>query len=231
MTPSPAARCVRRRADRMRDCCSLYLALDQRPSQQAGPRRNAEARKVRVRRQRSCARIVRCRWTRSRRSDRVGGPITLLAVLGWRATSGDVRGTPITDQRTADGVGGGKLGRDRARLVVGCVGYRRGNHPVRRDAPSDVADQAEVQTLGMRPRALGGLRDGLKRFGAAMADPTVDYVTATLLIASERSSGVLHEQLSEAASVAREQVSVRERVDASRSRVGPHRRPSSSSPS
>ena len=76
----------------------------------------------------------------------------------------------------------------------------------------------EVETLAATA-SLGGLRNGLKRFGATMADPTVDYVTATLLIASERSSGVLHEQLSEAASVAREQVSVRERVDASRSRV------------
>jgi tight adherence protein B len=78
--------------------------------------------------------------------------------------------------------------------------------------------KAEVETLAATA-TLGGLRNGLKRFGAAMADPTVDYVTATLMIASERSSGVLHEQLSEAASVAREQVSVRERVDASRSRV------------
>jgi tight adherence protein B len=78
--------------------------------------------------------------------------------------------------------------------------------------------KGEVETLAATA-TLGGLRNGLKRFGAAMGDPTVDYVTATLMIASERSSGVLHEQLSEAASVAREQVSVRERVDASRSRV------------
>ena len=38
-------------------------------------------------------------------------------------------------------------------------------------------------------------------------------------IASERSSGVLHDQLSEAAVIAREQVSLRERVEASRSRM------------
>ena len=67
--------------------------------------------------------------------------------------------------------------------------------------------------------AMGGLREGLRRFGTELADPTVDYVCATLLIAAERSSGVLHEQLSEAAIVAREQVSVRERVEASRSRM------------
>lgn len=78
--------------------------------------------------------------------------------------------------------------------------------------------KAEIETLAATA-TLGGLRNGLKQFGAAMGDPTVDYVTATLMIASERSSGVLHEQLSEAASVAREQVSGRERVDASRSRV------------
>ena len=67
--------------------------------------------------------------------------------------------------------------------------------------------------------AMGGLREGLRRFGEELADPTVDYVTATLLIASERSSGVLHEQLSEAALVAREQVAVREQIEASRSRM------------
>lgn len=66
---------------------------------------------------------------------------------------------------------------------------------------------------------MGGLREGLRRFGQELADPTVDYVTATLQIASERSSGVLHDQLSEAAVIAREQVSLRERVEASRSRM------------
>jgi tight adherence protein B len=66
---------------------------------------------------------------------------------------------------------------------------------------------------------MGGLREGLRRFGEDLADPTVDYVTATLLIASERSSGVLHEQLSEAGLVAREQVAVREQIEASRSRM------------
>lgn len=67
--------------------------------------------------------------------------------------------------------------------------------------------------------AMGGLREGLRRFGEELADPTVDYVTATLLIAAERSSGVLHEQLTEAAVVARDQVSVREQIEASRSRM------------
>ena len=78
--------------------------------------------------------------------------------------------------------------------------------------------RSEVMALGATA-SVGGLRAGLRRFGEAMADPTVDYIAATLLIASERSSGLLHEQLSEAAEVAREQVSVRERVDASRSRM------------
>ena len=78
--------------------------------------------------------------------------------------------------------------------------------------------RAEVQALASSA-SMGGLRIGLQRFAASMADPTVDYVAATLVIASERSSGALHEQLSDAAEVAREQVSVRERVDASRSRM------------
>ena len=78
--------------------------------------------------------------------------------------------------------------------------------------------RTEVQALASIA-TMGGLRNGLRRFAEDMADPTVDYVAATLVIATERSSGVLHEQLSEAAEVAREQVSVRERVDASRSRL------------
>jgi tight adherence protein B len=78
--------------------------------------------------------------------------------------------------------------------------------------------RGEVQALASIA-VMGGLRNGLRRFAENMADPTVDYVAATLVIATERSSGVLHEQLTEAAEVAREQVSVRERVDASRSRL------------
>jgi Flp pilus assembly protein TadB len=77
---------------------------------------------------------------------------------------------------------------------------------------------AEVRSLAATS-GLGGLRQGLRRFADQMADPTVDYVTATLLIATERSSGALAEQLSKAAEVAREQVSARERIDASRSRM------------
>jgi tight adherence protein B len=64
-----------------------------------------------------------------------------------------------------------------------------------------------------------GLREGLRRLGEDLADPIGDYITAALLVASERPSGVVHMQLSEAASNARESVSVRERVEASRARM------------
>jgi tight adherence protein B len=64
-----------------------------------------------------------------------------------------------------------------------------------------------------------GLREGLRRLGEDLADPIGDYITAALLVASERPSGVVHTQLSEAASNARESVSVRERVEASRARM------------
>lgn len=64
-----------------------------------------------------------------------------------------------------------------------------------------------------------GLREGLRRLGEDLADPIADYVTAALLVASERPSGAVHAQLTEAASNARELVSVRERVEASRSRM------------
>ena len=64
-----------------------------------------------------------------------------------------------------------------------------------------------------------GLREGLRRLGEDLADPIADYVTAALLVASERPSGAVHAQLSEAATNARESVSVREQVEASRSRM------------
>ena len=64
-----------------------------------------------------------------------------------------------------------------------------------------------------------GLREGLRRLGEDFADPIADYVTAALLVASERPSGAVHAQLSEAASNARESVSIRERVEASRARM------------
>ena len=64
-----------------------------------------------------------------------------------------------------------------------------------------------------------GLREGLRRFGEDLADPIGDYIAASLLVASERPSGAVHDQLSEAASNARESVAVRERVEASRARM------------
>ena len=64
-----------------------------------------------------------------------------------------------------------------------------------------------------------GLREGLRRFGEEIADPVGDYIAATLLVASERPSAVVHAQLSEAAQTARESVIVRERIEASRARM------------
>jgi tight adherence protein B len=64
-----------------------------------------------------------------------------------------------------------------------------------------------------------GLREGLRRFGERVADPIGDYIAATLLVASERPSSGIHGQLTEAAQSARESVSVRERIEASRSRM------------
>jgi tight adherence protein B len=64
-----------------------------------------------------------------------------------------------------------------------------------------------------------GLREGLRRFGEQVADPIGDYIAATLLVASERPSSGIHGQLTEAAQSARESVSVRGRIEASRSRM------------
>lgn len=64
-----------------------------------------------------------------------------------------------------------------------------------------------------------GLREGLRRFGEELADPIGDYIAASLLVASERPSGAVHGQLSEAAANARKAVTVREQVEASRARM------------
>ena len=71
--------------------------------------------------------------------------------------------------------------------------------------------RAVIETLG--------LREGLRRLGEDLADPIGDYITAALLVASERPSGAVHAQLSEAASNARKSVAVREAVEAARSRM------------
>lgn len=78
--------------------------------------------------------------------------------------------------------------------------------------------RTEVTRLRACTESLG-LREGLRRFGDEIADPIGDYVTASLLVASERASAAVHGQLSEAASNARESVAVRERVEASRARM------------
>ncbi len=64
-----------------------------------------------------------------------------------------------------------------------------------------------------------GLREGLRRFGEQVADPIGDYIAATLLVAAERPSSGVHGQLTEAAQNARESVSIRERIEASRARM------------
>ena len=64
-----------------------------------------------------------------------------------------------------------------------------------------------------------GLREGLRRFGEELADPIGDYIAASLLVASERPSGAVHTQLSEASSNARASVALREQVEASRARM------------
>ncbi len=75
-----------------------------------------------------------------------------------------------------------------------------------------------VWSLRATTEALG-LREGLRRFGEQVADPIGDYIAATLLVAAERPSTAVHGQLSEAAQNARESVSVRERIEATRSRM------------
>ncbi len=84
--------------------------------------------------------------------------------------------------------------------------------------PIDSPIREPIWRLRTTTEALG-LREGLRRFGEQVADPIGDYIAATLLVAAERPSSAVHGQLSEAAQNARESVSVRERIEASRGRM------------
>jgi tight adherence protein B len=84
--------------------------------------------------------------------------------------------------------------------------------------PPESLIRVPVWQLKATTEALG-LREGLRRFGEELADPIGDYIAASLLVASERPSGAVHGQLSEAASNGRASVALREQVEASRARM------------
>lgn len=80
-------------------------------------------------------------------------------------------------------------------------------------APAAIA--GPTSRLTNRIPTLGFAR-ALTAFGEELADPVVDYIVAALIIGSEQGSGHLNELLTTAASTVRQQVSTRERIEASR---------------
>lgn len=77
----------------------------------------------------------------------------------------------------------------------------------------------DVQRLRLNTETRG-IRSALVDFGDAMADPVADHVVWALTIAVDRPSASISEVLSRAAVTARSQVSRRERVQATRARIG-----------
>ncbi|SEB60838.1 type II secretion system F family protein [Streptomyces melanosporofaciens] len=75
--------------------------------------------------------------------------------------------------------------------------------------------------LGLSARLAGGerLTAGLRRLQADLDDPTADLVIAALMLASEHQARQLTPLLGELAATARTQVQMRQRVDASRTRM------------
>jgi Flp pilus assembly protein TadB len=63
------------------------------------------------------------------------------------------------------------------------------------------------------------LGDALRRFGAEVADPVADLIVASLVIAAERQAQRLPELLARIAAAAREQASMRMRVETGRART------------
>jgi hypothetical protein len=81
-----------------------------------------------------------------------------------------------------------------------------------------VAIRPQVQALAARAERLP-LGDALRRFGAEVADPVADLIVASLVIAAERQAQRLPELLARIAAAAREQASMRMRVETGRART------------
>jgi tight adherence protein B len=77
----------------------------------------------------------------------------------------------------------------------------------------------DVQRLRLNTESRG-IRLALVDFGETMSDPVADHVVWALTIAVDRPSASISEVLSRAAATARSQVSRRERVQATRARIG-----------
>ena len=78
--------------------------------------------------------------------------------------------------------------------------------------------RAEVAELATRLRR-EPLSVALRRFAGSLADPAADQIVAALALASERQAGNLVGLLSEVASAARQQVSMRLRIETGRART------------
>jgi hypothetical protein len=80
------------------------------------------------------------------------------------------------------------------------------------------AIRADVQALAVQAEH-EPLNVALRRFAVAMADPVADLIVAALVIAADRQAQRLSELLSQIAGAAREQASMRLRVDTGRART------------
>jgi tight adherence protein B len=80
-----------------------------------------------------------------------------------------------------------------------------------------IADEVQLLRVNTETR---GIRAALVDFGESMSDPVSDQVVWALTIAVDRPSASISEVLSRAATTARSQVSRRERVHATRARIG-----------
>ncbi len=100
--------------------------------------------------------------------------------------------------------------------MAGAAGIEQAIGATAAVAPAPIRD--EVQTLAARLER-ERLAPALRSFAASLADPTADLVVAALVLASERQARRLGDLLGTLATSAREQATMRLRVEAGRART------------
>ena len=146
-----------------------------------------------------------------------GWPVgaVLAALAGWGAPSllGGARGAQAGVGRIEAMAGWAEMLRD---TMAGAAGLEQTIVATAPLAPLPI--RAEVATLALRLQG-ERLAPALRSFADEVADPTCDLVVAALILAAEHQASRLGELLGSLAQAARDQATMRLRVEAGRARV------------
>ena len=146
-----------------------------------------------------------------------GWPVgaVLAALAGWGAPSllGGAKGAQAAVGRIEAVAGWAEMLRD---TMAGAAGLEQTIVATASLAPLPI--RAEVATLALRLQG-ERLAPALRSFADEVADPTCDLVVAALILAAEHQASRLGELLGSLAQAARDQATMRLRVEAGRARV------------